>query len=152
MSNYCQNCYELTEEISKLKAENIHLCEYKDELQVKLEKIKEIAENYRENCKIEGNCLDKRLCSTCYFGGGSEVCDYILDIIKNEGIQTSVIESLEKNEQTHADNQKSCENNCSTASKFRNEIYPDIDNQMHEWEQEQEKYAEMYADNYSDWI
>ena len=51
-------------------------------LEQKLEKIKEIAKTYRENCKIEGNCLDKRLCSTCYFGGGLEVCDDILDIIE----------------------------------------------------------------------
>lgn len=59
-------------------------CYYKQlkRCEQKLEKIKEVAKIYRENCKIEGNCLDKRLCSTCYFCGGLEVCDDILDIIE----------------------------------------------------------------------
>lgn len=59
-------------------------CYYKQlkRCEQKLDKIKEVVEIYRENCKIEGNCLDKRLCSTCYFGGGLEVCDDILDIIE----------------------------------------------------------------------
>lgn len=62
MSNYCQNCYELTEEISKLKAENIHLCEYKDELQAKLEKIKKVIQtcnklNNCEKCPYYKKCL-----------------------------------------------------------------------------------------------
>lgn len=61
---------------------SFELAKENKKLKEKLEEIKEVAKNYRENCKIEGNCLDKRLCSTCYFGGGLEVCEYIADIIE----------------------------------------------------------------------
>lgn len=81
MSNYCQNCYELTEEISKLKAENIRLCEYKDELQIKLKKIKEITEtalkaNYCNNC--DGCGLPECLDTECH----TYALDKIMDVIE----------------------------------------------------------------------
>lgn len=44
-----------------------------------LKQIVEKCKNYKENCKIEGNCLDERLCSTCFLGGANELGEWILD-------------------------------------------------------------------------
>ena len=49
-----------------------------------IEKIKKFIEDYKENCKIEGVCVDPRLCSTCFYGGAMELGEEILDIIKDE--------------------------------------------------------------------
>lgn len=63
------------EAITKLNKE-------KAKLKEKLEKIKEYITDYPNTCKIKGNCIDDRLCSTCFLGGGLEVCEYIADIIE----------------------------------------------------------------------
>ena len=47
-----------------------------------IEKIEKLVEEYRQNCKIEGVCIDKRLCCTCFYGGAMELIDEILDIIR----------------------------------------------------------------------
>ena len=44
-----------------------------------LKQIVEKCKNYKESCKIEGNCLDERLCSTCFLGGANELGEWILD-------------------------------------------------------------------------
>ena len=49
-----------------------------------IEKIKKFIEDYKQNCEIEGVCLDKRLCCTCFYGGAMELIDEILDIIKED--------------------------------------------------------------------
>ena len=38
--------------------------------------------DYKGQCNIPGNCLDKRLCSTCFIGGALELGESILDIIR----------------------------------------------------------------------
>ena len=38
--------------------------------------------DYKSQCNIPGNCLDKRLCSTCFIGGALELGESILEIIK----------------------------------------------------------------------
>jgi hypothetical protein len=44
-----------------------------------MKQIVEKCKNYKEDCKIEGNCLDERLCSTCFLGGANELGEWILD-------------------------------------------------------------------------
>lgn len=44
-----------------------------------LKQIVEKCKNYKEDCKIKGNCLDERLCSTCFLGGANELGEWILD-------------------------------------------------------------------------
>lgn len=43
--------------------------------------------NYEESCKIEGNCLDSRLCSTCFLGGANELGEWILDDLEIEEVK-----------------------------------------------------------------
>lgn len=53
-----------------------------------LEEIKKHIESYKEQCNIPNNCVDNRLCSTCFLGGGNELGENILNIInkvKGEG-------------------------------------------------------------------
>jgi hypothetical protein len=45
----------------------------------RLKQIVEKCKNYKEDCKIKGNCLDERLCSTCFLGGANELGEWILD-------------------------------------------------------------------------
>lgn len=47
-----------------------------------IDKIKLMIESYRKSCDIDGNCLDPRLCHSCFLGGAIELGDEILDIIK----------------------------------------------------------------------
>ena len=47
-----------------------------------VEKIEAEIKDYKSQCNIPGNCLDKRLCSTCFIGGALELGESILDIIK----------------------------------------------------------------------
>lgn len=47
-----------------------------------IDKIKSYIQGYKDSCKIEGVCLDDRLCSTCFYGGAVELGDEILDVIK----------------------------------------------------------------------
>ncbi len=47
-----------------------------------IDKIKSMIESYRKSCDIDGNCLDPRLCHSCFLGGAVELGDEILDIIK----------------------------------------------------------------------
>ena len=49
---------------------------------IQIEKIKKCIDSYKEQCKI--NCIDNRLCSTCFLGGALELGKEILDIIKDE--------------------------------------------------------------------
>ena len=48
-----------------------------------IEKIKSYIKDYKESCKL--NCIDKRLCSTCFLGGANELGEEILDVINDEG-------------------------------------------------------------------
>lgn len=51
-----------------------------------LKQIVEKCKNYKENCKIEGVCLDERLCSTCFLGGANELGEWILDDLEIEEV------------------------------------------------------------------
>lgn len=47
-----------------------------------IDKIKSYIDSYKQSCKLEGVCIDDRLCSTCFYGGAVELGDEILDVIK----------------------------------------------------------------------
>ena len=49
-----------------------------------LKQIVEKCKNYKRDCKIEGNCLDNRLCSTCFLGGANELGEWILSDLEIE--------------------------------------------------------------------
>lgn len=49
-----------------------------------LKQIVEKCLDYPKRCEIEGNCLDNRLCSTCFFGGGCELAQDILSELEIE--------------------------------------------------------------------
>ena len=42
--------------------------------------------NYKECCEIGGNCIDERLCSTCFLGGANELADDILSELEIEEV------------------------------------------------------------------
>lgn len=46
-----------------------------------LEEIEEYIVSYKEQCDVPDNCVDSRLCSSCFLGGANELGEYILDII-----------------------------------------------------------------------
>ena len=53
-----------------------------------LKEIEECVVSSKEQCIIQDNCVDDRLCSSCFLGGANELGEYILDIInkvKGEG-------------------------------------------------------------------
>lgn len=52
-----------------------------------MKQIVEKCKNYKESCKIEGNCLDERLCSTCFLGGANELGEWILDDLDIEEVE-----------------------------------------------------------------
>lgn len=66
---YCDNEHDI--DLNKCMCENITDCV--------LKQIVEKCKNYKESCKIEGNCLDERLCSTCFLGGANELGEWIFD-------------------------------------------------------------------------
>ena len=49
--------------------------------EAQIEKIKSYIDGYKQSCKLEGVCIDDRLCSTCFYGGAVELGDEILDVI-----------------------------------------------------------------------
>ena len=49
-----------------------------------LKQIVELCKDYYKNCEIEGNCIDDRTCTSCFFGGGNELAQ---DILSNLNIQ-----------------------------------------------------------------
>ena len=49
-----------------------------------LKQIVELCKDYYKNCEIEGNCIDDRTCTSCFFGGGNELAQ---DILSNLDIQ-----------------------------------------------------------------
>lgn len=51
-----------------------------------LKDIIEKCKNYKEDCKIMGNCLDDRLCDICFLGGANELCDWILSDLEIEEV------------------------------------------------------------------
>ena len=55
------------------------IVECQDRTDCVMKQIVEKCKNYKESCKIEGNCLDERLCSTCFLGGANELGEWILD-------------------------------------------------------------------------
>ena len=90
-----QKCEELKKKLNtseewRIKAENLN---EKQDLEntrycKALEEIKKHIEDYKKQCNIPNNCIDNRLCSTCFLGGANELGEYILDIInkaKGEG-------------------------------------------------------------------
>ena len=71
-----------TEYWLNLEQKHNELIDYTRELEDKLEKIKEYVKYFPLICKEKGVCIDDRLCCTCFYGSGLEVCDDILDIIE----------------------------------------------------------------------
>ena len=49
-----------------------------------LKQIVELCKDYYKNCEIEGNCIDNRTCTSCFFGGGNELAQ---DILSNLDIE-----------------------------------------------------------------
>lgn len=49
-----------------------------------MKQIVELCKDYYKNCEIEGNCIDNRTCTSCFFGGGNELAQ---DILSNLDIQ-----------------------------------------------------------------
>ena len=49
-----------------------------------MKQIVELCKDYYKNCEIEGNCIDDRTCTSCFFGGGNELAQ---DILSNLDIQ-----------------------------------------------------------------
>lgn len=49
-----------------------------------LKQIVELCKDYYKNCEIEGNCIDDRTCTSCFFGGGNELAQ---DILSNLDIE-----------------------------------------------------------------
>lgn len=49
-----------------------------------LKQIVELCKDYYKNCEIEGNCIDGRTCTSCFFGSGNELAQ---DILSNLDIQ-----------------------------------------------------------------
>ena len=49
-----------------------------------LKQIVGLCKDYYKNCEIEGNCIDDRTCTSCFFGGGNELAQ---DILSNLDIQ-----------------------------------------------------------------
>lgn len=47
-----------------------------------IEQIKNTIKSHAESCTLSGNCLDERLCLTCFLGGAKKLGEEILDIIK----------------------------------------------------------------------
>lgn len=58
------------------------LCQ--DQTDCLLKRIVEICKDYPKQCEIEGNCIDDRLCSTCFLGGGCELAEEILGMFEIE--------------------------------------------------------------------
>ena len=61
------------------KCENITDCA--------LKQIVELCKDYYKNCEIEGNCIDDRTCTSCFFGGGNELAQDILSNLKIEEVE-----------------------------------------------------------------
>lgn len=49
-----------------------------------VKQVVELCKDYYKNCEIEGNCIDDRTCTSCFFGGGNELAQ---DILSNLDIQ-----------------------------------------------------------------
>lgn len=82
---------ELKNKIKKLR-ENLALeIELTARYRKALEEIEKHIESYKKQCNIPNNCVDNRLCSTCFLGGGNELGENILDIInKAKGERNAV--------------------------------------------------------------
>lgn len=87
----CDNCYCYDDEENikdkywcEFERDNTHFANpcYKSDCLLK--QIVAKCKNYEESCEIEGNCLDKRLCSTCFLGGANELGEWILDDLEIE--------------------------------------------------------------------
>ena len=72
----CPMCEDFCEVVKSYECQNVENC--------LLKQIVEKCKNYKESCEIEGNCLDKRLCSTCFLGGANELGEWILDDLEIE--------------------------------------------------------------------
>ena len=58
--------------------------ECKDRNDCVLKQIVELCLDYPEQCKIEGNCIDDRCCTSCFLGGGCELAQDILQLFEIE--------------------------------------------------------------------
>ena len=74
----CSAYSDFCKEIKSYECQNIENC--------LLKQIVEKCKNYKENCKIEGVCLDERLCSTCFLGGANELGEWILSDLEIEEV------------------------------------------------------------------
>ena len=52
-----------------------------------LKQIVELCKDYYKNCEIEGNCIDDRTCTSCFFGGGNELAQDILSNLDIEEVE-----------------------------------------------------------------
>lgn len=89
MSKYIvKNCKALiSNDICELYSQKgIHLMTYCycRDTNCKIKQIVELCKDYHKNCEIEGNCIDDRTCTSCFFGGGNELAQ---DILSNLNIQ-----------------------------------------------------------------
>lgn len=63
------------------------IVECKDRTDCVMKQIYETCIEYHKNCKIEGNCIDDRTCTSCFFGGGNELADDILQLLQIEEVE-----------------------------------------------------------------
>lgn len=52
-----------------------------------IENIQNWIKSYKEECKM--NCIDDRMCHSCYYGACMELIDEIEGILKDEGFSNS---------------------------------------------------------------
>lgn len=80
-----QECEQLKEKqkiIGKaIYKESIELFNENARYRKALEEIEKHIESYKEQCNIPNNCVDNRLCSTCFLGSADELGEDILNII-----------------------------------------------------------------------
>lgn len=65
MSNYCKNCYELTEQLAQLKTENEHLSEKEQEARHYLKEAEKLTKTLTEIKEIAEHCIKQDICTTC---------------------------------------------------------------------------------------
>lgn len=88
----CEHCdwvngYGELEEGYICKRITIDSFECKDIENCLLKQIVELCKDYYKNCEIEGNCIDDRTCTSCFFGGGNELAQDILSNLDIEEVE-----------------------------------------------------------------
>ena len=52
-----------------------------------MKQIYETCIEYHKNCEIKGNCIDDRTCTSCFFGGGNELAQDILQLLQIDEVE-----------------------------------------------------------------